>query len=56
MVMVKVGGVFHGWSLYIGHVLDFDTRIKKERHIPLRSSAARTFDTFLACSICLVLH
>lgn len=29
MVMVKIGGVFHGWSLYI-LVLDFDTRIKKE--------------------------
>lgn len=29
MVMVKVGGAFHGWSLYI-HVLDFDTRIKKD--------------------------
>lgn len=29
MVMVKVGGAFYGWSLYI-FVLDFDTRIKKE--------------------------
>lgn len=52
MVMVKVGGAFHGWSLYIGHVLDFDTRLKERKtHSVEMIDGQDYFDTFLGCSI-----